>query len=119
MSRRGRGVPVWAALRALGRSGVSGLVDQLCAHARCFADAIEELPGAEVLNEVAFTQVCASFGDDERTRRVVDRMLAEGTAWTSGSRWRDRAVLRISVSNAATTDDDVARTIAALRRAAD
>ncbi len=119
MSRRGRGVPVWAVLRASGRSGVSGLVDRLCAHARSFADAIEELPGAEVLNEVAFTQVCASFGDDERTRRVVDRMLAEGTAWTSGSRWRDRAVLRISVSNAATTDDDVARTIEALRRAAD
>jgi hypothetical protein len=49
---------------------------------------------------------------------VVERMLADGTAWTSGSRWRDRAVLRISVSNAATTDEDVARTVEALRRAA-
>jgi hypothetical protein len=49
---------------------------------------------------------------------VVQRMLADGTAWTSGSRWRDRAVLRISVSNAGTTDDDVARSIEALRRAA-
>ena len=58
------------------------------------------------------------IGDDERTRAVVERMLADGTAWTSGSRWRDRAVLRISVSNAGTTDDDVARSIEALRRAA-
>ncbi len=118
MSRRGRGVPVWAALRSLGRSGVASMVDRLCEHARTFADAIEEMPGAEVLNDVTFTQVCASFGSDQRTRWMVERMLAGGTAWTSGSRWRDRAVLRISVSNAATTDDDVARTIEALRRAA-
>jgi len=65
-----------------------------------------------------FTQVCATFGDDDRTRAVVERMLADGTAWTSGSRWRSRAVLRISVSNAGTTDEDVARTVEALRRAA-
>jgi glutamate/tyrosine decarboxylase-like PLP-dependent enzyme len=118
MSRRGRGVPVWAALRSLGRSGVAAMVDRLCEHARTFAEAIEEIPGAEVLNDVSFTQVCASFGEDGRTRLVVERMLTEGTAWTSGSRWRDRAVLRISVSNASTTDDDVARTVEALHRAA-
>jgi glutamate/tyrosine decarboxylase-like PLP-dependent enzyme len=118
MSRRGRGVPVWAALRSLGRSGVASMVDRLGRHARTFAEAITQMPDAEVLNDVTFTQVCASFGDDDRTRRVVDRMLADGTAWTSGSRWRDRAVLRISVSNATTTDDDVVRTIEALRRAA-
>ena len=66
---------------------------------------------------MVFTQVCATFGDDDRTRSVVARMLEDGTAWTSGSVWRDRAVLRISVSNAATTDEDVARTVAALQRA--
>ena len=118
MSRRGRGVPVWAALRASGRSGVVDLVDRLCRHACTFADALAEMPGVEVLNDVVFTQVCVSFGDDERTLAVVDRMLAEGTAWTSGSQWRDRAVLRIAVSNAGTTDEDVGRSIAALQRAA-
>jgi glutamate/tyrosine decarboxylase-like PLP-dependent enzyme len=118
MSRRARGVPVWAVLRALGRSGVEQLVDGLCAHAKGFAAAIEGLDGAEVVNDVVFTQVCATFGDDNRTRSVVARMLEDGTAWTSGSVWRDRAVLRISVSNAATTEEDVARTVAALRRAA-
>jgi glutamate/tyrosine decarboxylase-like PLP-dependent enzyme len=118
MSRRGRGVPVWAALRALGRDGVAEMVDRMCRHARTFADAMAQIPGAEVLNDVVFTQVCVSFGSDERTVAVVDRMLADGVAWTSGSRWRDRAVLRIAVSNASTTDEDVARTIAALRRAA-
>jgi glutamate/tyrosine decarboxylase-like PLP-dependent enzyme len=118
MSRRSRGVPVWAALRASGRSGVVDLVDRLCRHARTFAEALSDVPGVEVLNDVVFTQVCVAFGTDERTLAVVDRMLAEGTAWTSGSRWRDRAVLRIAVSNAGTTDADVAQTIEALRRAA-
>lgn len=118
MSRRARGVPVWAALRSLGRSGVAAMVERMGRHARTFAEAIATIDGAQVVNDVDFTQVCATFGDDERTRAVVERMLADGTAWTSGSRWRDRAVLRISVSNAGTTDDDVARSIEALRRAA-
>ena len=101
-----------------GRLGVADMVDRMCRHAQTFADALAEMPGVEVLNDVVFTQVCVSFGSDERTVAVVDRMLADGTAWTSGSRWRDRAVLRIAVSNAGTTDKDVARTIEALRQAA-
>ncbi len=83
-----------------------------------FADAIAGIEGAEVLNDVEFTQVCAAFGDDDRTRGVVEAMLAEGTAWTTGSRWRGRAVLRVSVSNWSTTAADVDAALAALRRAA-
>ncbi|MGH3386833.1 MAG: pyridoxal phosphate-dependent decarboxylase family protein [Nocardioidaceae bacterium] len=117
LSRRGRAFPVWAVLRSLGRSGVADLVDRLCAHARSFADGLSALDGAEVVNDVVFTQVCATFGDDDRTRQVVQRTLADGTAWMSGSRWHDREVLRISVSNWSTSDDDVARSLAALARA--
>lgn len=118
ISRRGRAFPVWAVLRALGRDGVAALVDGFCEHAATFAGGIASIEGAEVLNDVEFTQVCASFGDDDRTRGVVDAMLADGTAWTSGSRWRGRAVLRVSVSNWSTTTDDVEASLAALRRAA-
>ena len=117
-SRRARGVPVYAALRSLGRDGVAALVDGFCDHAQTFADGIAAIEGAEVLNDVGFTQVCASFGDDDRTRRVVEAMLADGTAWTTGSRWRGRAVLRVSVSNWSTTAADVEASLAALRRAA-
>jgi glutamate/tyrosine decarboxylase-like PLP-dependent enzyme len=117
MSRRGRGIPVWAVLRSLGRDGVASMVDRMCAHAQAFAKGIGELDGAEVLNDVVFTQVCASFGDDTRTQAVVERVLADGTTWMSGSRWHERAVLRISVSNWSTTEDDVARSLEALRRA--
>ena len=118
ISRRGRAFPVWAVLRALGRSGVEELVDRLCRHARRFADEIAAIPGAEVLNVVDFTQVCVSFGSDARTEAVVRAMLEDGTAWMTGSRWQGRSVLRISVSSWATTDDDVRRSMDALRRSA-
>jgi glutamate/tyrosine decarboxylase-like PLP-dependent enzyme len=117
LSRRGRALPVWAALRSWGRTGVAELVERMAGHAARFAEGIADIDGAEVLNDVVFTQVCAAFGDDARTLEVVERMLADGVAWTSGSVWRGRAVLRISVSNWSTTTDDVERTLSALRAA--
>jgi glutamate/tyrosine decarboxylase-like PLP-dependent enzyme len=118
LSRRARGFASWAALRSLGRSGVVDLVERLAAHARAFAEGATEIPGVEVLNDVVFTQVCLTFGDDDRTRAVAAALLADGTTWMSGSRWHDRAIVRISVSNWSTTDDDVRRSLEALRRAA-
>ena len=118
LSRRARGVPVWAALRSLGRTGVAELVDRLVANAARLAEGIGSVDGAEILHDVVFTQVCASFGPDERTRAVTERLLADGTAWMSGSRWRDRDVLRVSVSNWSTDDADVEASIDAVRRAA-
>ncbi|RKS80223.1 glutamate/tyrosine decarboxylase-like PLP-dependent enzyme [Motilibacter peucedani] len=118
LSRRARGVPVWAALRSLGRTGVASLVDGLAANARELAAGIATVEGAEVLNEVCYTQVCVSFGSDQRTRAVTARLLADGTAWMSGSRWRGRDVLRVSVSNWTTDADDVRRSVDAVRRAA-
>lgn len=117
MSRRARGVPVWAALSGLGRTGVAELVGRLARHARAIADGAAELPGVEVLNDVDYTQVCLAVGDDERTRAVIARLLADGTTWMSGSRWRGREVVRISVSNWSTDEDDVAGAVDALRRA--
>ncbi|WP_256841819.1 pyridoxal phosphate-dependent decarboxylase family protein [Ornithinimicrobium cryptoxanthini] len=117
LSRRGRVVPVWAVLRTLGRSGVAELVDRLCGHARAFEVQIAEIPGCTVLNEVVFTQVSLALQDDAATSRAVERIMADGECWMTGSRWRDRAVVRISVSNWSTTEDDVRRSVAALRRA--
>jgi glutamate/tyrosine decarboxylase-like PLP-dependent enzyme len=116
ISRRARAIPVWAVLRSLGSSGVADLVERLARHASAFAAGLAAIPGVEVLNDVVFTQVCASFGSDERTEEVVRRMLADGTAWMTGSRWHGRSVLRISVSSWATTEHDVAVSLDAVRR---
>jgi glutamate/tyrosine decarboxylase-like PLP-dependent enzyme len=118
LSRRARGVPVWAALRSLGRDGVADLVDGLVRHARALAAGIETIDGAQVLNDVVFTQVCVAFEDDERTRAVTAQLLADGTAWMSGSRWHERDVLRVSVSNWSTDADDVEASVDAVRSAA-
>ncbi|MEO6942504.1 MAG: aminotransferase class V-fold PLP-dependent enzyme [Terrimesophilobacter sp.] len=116
-SRRARGVPVWAALRSLGRSGVIDLVDRLVANAQKFAVALRAMEGVDVLNDVVFTQVCVSFGSDQRTRDVTAHLLKEGTTWMSGSHWAGRDILRISVSNWTTGDDEVAESLAAIERA--
>ena len=117
LSRRARGVPVWAALRSLGRSGTVALVEGLAANARALADALAALPGVEVLNDVVFTQVSVAFGTDDRTRRVTQTLIEDGTVWMSGSAWSGRAVLRISVSNWTTDAADVAVSVDAVARA--
>jgi glutamate/tyrosine decarboxylase-like PLP-dependent enzyme len=116
LSRRARGFAVWAALRSLGRRGVADLVRGLHERAAQMADGIRAIEGADVLNDVVFNQVLAAFGDDETTREVGRRLLADGTAVVTPSQWRGRAVQRISVSNWSTTAADVDQTVEALRR---
>jgi len=93
------------------------LVTGLATNARALAAGIAEIPGASVVNDVVYTQVCSRFGDDARTRAVTARLIADGTVWMSGSRWRDQDVLRISVSNWGTDAEDVRRSVDAVRRA--
>src|SRR6478736_244839 len=117
LSRRARGVPVWAALKSLGRGGVAAQVAGLAAAAAAIADCLAALDGVEVLNDVGYTQVCIAFGDNETTRAVTARIIEEGKVWMSGSHWRDRDILRVSVSNWHTAGEDVATAVEAVRSA--
>lgn len=114
-SRRARGVPVYATLRALGRDGVQDLIDRSCARARQMADALAREDGVRVLNDVLLNQVLVRFGDDdELTRAVIEGVQREGTCWLGGTTWQGLAAMRISVSNWATTQDDAERSVAAI-----
>lgn len=117
LSRRARGVPVWAALKSLGRDGVAAHVGGLAAAATAIAEGVAALDGVEVLNDVGYTQVCLAFGDDDTTRAVTARVIEEGKVWMSGSHWRDREILRVSVSNWHTAGEDVATAVDAVRSA--
>ena len=117
MSRRARGVPVWATLAWLGRRGVDDLVQGLADSAAALAQGLAELPGVTILNDVVFTQVCLTLDDDDAIPALAAALRADGSVFASPSRWRDRAVLRFSVSNWATDTVAVERTIAAVRSA--
>lgn len=116
-SRRARGVPVWAALHSLGRRGIAELVDGLVANARLFAKELSKIEGCEVLNDITFTQVCFAFENDARTNEICALLIDDPSMWISGSKWRGRSVLRVSVSNWSTNSDDIAVAIDAVRRA--
>lgn len=117
LSRRGRGVPVWAALRALGRAGVAELVDRLHRNARRLEAALRKVPGITVVNDVVYTQVMFRLDDDDdATRALGAAILTDGTAALTGALWHGRAVLRCSMSSWATTPDDIDRTVAAIAR---
>jgi glutamate/tyrosine decarboxylase-like PLP-dependent enzyme len=116
-SRRARGFAAWAALRELGQEGLAEVVDRCCALARRFAEQLSEVDGIEIGNEVVLNQALASFGSDDRTDRVIAAVQRDGTCWMGGTTWRRRRYMRISVSNWSTTEDDVDRSVAAIRRA--
>ncbi len=117
MSRRARGIEIWAALRSLGRSGLADLIERTCRYASRFAVGLSEA-GYRILNEVVLNQVLVSFGDDEATRRVIAGIQADGTCWCGGTVWQGHTAMRISVSSWATTEADVERSLAAMLRIA-
>ena len=117
MSRRARGVEVWAALKSLGREGLAELIERSCRHAAYFADGLKSA-GYEILNEVVLNQVLVSFGSDEATRRVIAGLQQDGTCWCGGTVHQGRAAMRISVSSWATTEADCEQSLAAMLRLA-
>ncbi len=116
-SRRARGVELWAALRSLGRAGLKELVERNCRQAKRFAEGLRTA-GCEVLNDVVLNQVLVAFGSPEKTQRVIGEIQRDGTCWCGGTEWQGRTAMRISVSNWATTDEDVERSLAAMVRIA-
>ena len=117
LSRRARGIEVWAALRSLGRAGLAEMIERNCAQARRFGDQLSAA-GFEILNDVVLNQVLVSFGDAEKTKRVIQAVQTEGTCWAGITVWQGRTAMRISVSSWATTDADVDLSVAAIVKVA-
>jgi glutamate/tyrosine decarboxylase-like PLP-dependent enzyme len=116
-SRRARAVELWAAMRSLGRSGLRVMIERNCRQAQRFAQRLQA-SGFSVLNDVVLNQVLVSFGSEEDTLRVIGEVQNDGTCWCGGTRWQGQSAMRISVSNWATTDEDVERSAAAMIRVA-
>jgi glutamate/tyrosine decarboxylase-like PLP-dependent enzyme len=117
LSRRARGVELWAGLRSLGRSGMAEIVERTSSHARRFAAGLSAA-GYRILNDVVINQVLVSFGEPEKTLRTIARLQADGTCWCGSTVWQGQTAMRISVSSWATTREDVDRSLAAMLKAA-
>jgi glutamate/tyrosine decarboxylase-like PLP-dependent enzyme len=117
MSRRARGIELWAVLRSLGRRGLAALIERTCDHAKAFARGLRE-NGYEILNDVAINQVLVSFGPPALTKAVIRKVQEDGTCWCGETEWQGHTAMRISVSSWATTSDDVEISLAAMVRAA-
>jgi glutamate/tyrosine decarboxylase-like PLP-dependent enzyme len=117
LSRRARGVELWAGLRSLGRSGMAAIVERSCEHAQRFGEGLRNA-GYRVLNDVVLNQVLVSFGSEEKTRHTIQTLQAEGTCWCSSTVWQGQTAMRISVSSWVTTAEDVEKSLQAMLRAA-
>jgi len=117
LSRRARGVELWAGLKSLGRAGMAGIVERTSRHARRFAEGLRAA-GYRVLNDVVINQVLVDFGSAEKTLATVAAVQEEGTCWCGSTVWQGKTAMRISVSSWVTTDEDVERSLAAMVKAA-
>jgi len=123
-SRRARGTALYATLRSLGRAGVADLVDGTHRLALRFASALSESRQAQIMNDVVFNQVLVRWvapDDDHDTFNddVMQRVQREGIAFFSGTTWNGQRLMRISVSDWATDEQDVDRAIESLLRNAE
>jgi glutamate/tyrosine decarboxylase-like PLP-dependent enzyme len=118
-SRRGRAVPVYAALRTLGRSGIEDLVVRCCRLAARAADRLRGAPGVRVLNDVVLNQVLVRF--DRAGANVTDAVIARiqhgGVCWAGGTGWKGERAMRLSVSGWRTSEEDIDRSVDAILRA--
>ena len=118
ISRRSRGIELWAALRSMGRNGLAELIESNCDCAYLFANNLSSA-GYRILNDVVLNQVLVSFGDVGITKRVIQRVQEDGTCWCGGTEWQGQTAMRISVSSWKTTRQDVEESSNAIIRIAD
>jgi glutamate/tyrosine decarboxylase-like PLP-dependent enzyme len=125
-SRRGRGFATYAAIRQMGRNGIAAMIDRCCAHAAAIVEGIGQLSGAAVLWRPQINQGLVGFLDprpgatdadhDRFTDSVIQRIVGDGDAFFTGTTWRGRRAMRVSVLNWSTSESDVERTIEAVGR---
>jgi glutamate/tyrosine decarboxylase-like PLP-dependent enzyme len=125
-SRRARGFSTYAAVRELGRTGIAEMIDRCCKCATALVEGIGSLEGVQIVWKPRINQGMVRFLDprnganeqdhDRFTDSVIHRIVQGGEAFFMGTTWRDRRAMRVSVLNWQTTEIDVERAVAAVRK---
>lgn len=115
LSRRARGIEIWASLRSLGKNGLRDLINRNCNYAGIFAERLQRA-NVKILNEIVLNQVLASFRDSDFTNRIIKRVQEDGTCWCGGTVWQNQTAMRISISSWKTTEKDIIESADAIIR---
>jgi glutamate/tyrosine decarboxylase-like PLP-dependent enzyme len=125
-SRRARGFSSYAAIKQLGTDGLAQMIERCCTHARSLVTEIGSLASAELLWKPQINQGLVRFLDlrvgsspedhDRRTDEMIAKINSTGEAFFSGTTWRGRRAMRVSVCNWQTSDDDVRRTVRSIAK---
>ena len=116
MSRRTRGVMLWAVLKHLGREGVEELIDRLCDNTAYFADELQKA-GFSLVNPPQFNQFMIKCESDAETEHLLKSVQDSGVCWCGGSSWEGEKVIRVSVCSHATTHEDIDMSVRAFKEA--
>ena len=112
-SRRARGVEVWAAIKEMGRDGITDLINRSCKHAEHLALGLKDM-GYEILNDVVLNQVVATIGTADDIQAITLLVQKEGECWFGTTFWQGKHAFRLSVSSWATTESDIERTLSSI-----
>ncbi len=123
-SRRARGVPVYAALKEMGRNGVEDMIDRCCTFCLEIVQGIGAIDGAEIVSVPTLNQGMVRFTrngnsdeqNDTYTLEIMEAINASGEAFFSDTIWHGRRAMRVSVVNWRTTKKDVQKTIAIITK---
>jgi len=127
LSRGFRALKVWMGLKRHGRSGYAAAVEHDVAMARFLADELNARPDFELLAEpvlsiVAFRCRPAGVADeqalDRLNRRVVNRLVADGSFFPAPTLVKGRTAVRVAIVNFRTREDDLRALLDAAAEAA-
>jgi glutamate/tyrosine decarboxylase-like PLP-dependent enzyme len=115
-SQRGRGIAVWATLRAYGREGYRVMVEGHLDLAQRVSARVDDAPDLERLAEVPLNIVCFRYHPpeiednatlDELNRRIGEEILRDGRVYVGTTTYEGKVAFRPAIVNWRTRDQDV------------
>ena len=117
LGRRFRSLKLWAVLRCYGREGLQARIREAVRLAEVFEGLVRDEPGWEICAPRTFSVVCFRRpGSEEDNEQLLIRVNDSGELFISHTRLNGRYVLRLAIGNERTTESDVRRAWAVLKR---
>ncbi len=119
MGRRFRSLKLWFVMRYYGKEGVAEILRRHIEFGQCVVRAIQADARFELVAPVHFALVCFRYkGSGEENQKLLDAVNATGQAFLSHTVLDGRFVIRFSIGNLGTTQQDIDEIWALIQRLA-